>query len=83
IKFNNNAFLYISGLPSLSLGSCMADFSWASGGPQPVGAETTNRTAEKTASLFSSPPTTLLAARPGNDTAHGHPIGAFTVWLLP
>ncbi|GMS87480.1 hypothetical protein PENTCL1PPCAC_9655, partial [Pristionchus entomophagus] len=67
LRLHTNQAYLVSRLASLSLGSCMADFSWASGGPQPVGTETTNGAAEK-ASLFSSPPTTRLAARPWNDS---------------
>ncbi|GMS87481.1 hypothetical protein PENTCL1PPCAC_9656, partial [Pristionchus entomophagus] len=58
LQLHTNQAYLVSRLASLLLGSCMADFSWASGGLQPVGAETTNGTAEKAASLFSSPPTT-------------------------
>ncbi|GMR40850.1 hypothetical protein PMAYCL1PPCAC_11045, partial [Pristionchus mayeri] len=54
----NQAYL-VSRLSDLSVGSCMADFSWASGGPQPT---------EGTEKVSTSPLTARMAARPWNDS---------------
>ncbi|GMT17437.1 hypothetical protein PFISCL1PPCAC_8734, partial [Pristionchus fissidentatus] len=67
LRLHSNQSYLVSRISALSVGTCMADFSWASGGPQPAGSEGTEKAPTASSSL-NYHPTARLAARPWNDT---------------